>query len=294
MASRLVRANGVTVGDVLDGRKLLEIDCVDRVYLTLLVPNLVVGGQVVNFLTLHEQQPIPSPVRLERRGAAFRRAVASFAEANDIPVLSFAGKRDKGRPGVLADVPVAGTQDRQGDAADAQGRHYGTVSGSRDRGGVGGTNPATSFTVNTLTGQRDPGGHAVVRALVHNTGGLAVDLTGTLIMSSVTGALTAGPYPAQLGTTLAPGQSEPVWFTLTSQVTNGPWNATVTLHSGPSQQAFRAMITFPRSQGTGPTAAARPVGGGLGLVAILGGAILIAIFAAVIAVIITRRRRRLS
>ena len=162
---------------------------------------------------------------------------------------------------------------------------------------VGGTNPATSFTVNTLTGQRNSGGHAVVRALVHNTGGVAVDLTGTLIMSSVTGALTAGPYPAQLGTTLAPGQSEPVWFTLTSQMTDGPWNATVTLHSGLSQQAFRAKITFPRSQGTGPAAAARPVGGGLGLVAILGGAILIAIFAAVIAVIaviITRRRRRLS
>ena len=159
---------------------------------------------------------------------------------------------------------------------------------------VGGTNPATSFTVNTLTGQRDSAGHAVVRALVHNTGGLAVDLTGTLIMSSVTGALTAGPYPAQLGTTLAPGQSEPVWFTLTSQMIDGPWNATVTLHSGLSQQAFRAKITFPRSQGTGPAAAARPVGGGLGLVALLGGgAILIAIFAAVIAVI-TRRRRRLS
>ena len=105
MASRLVRTNAVTVNDVLDGRKLLEIDCVDRVYLTLSVPNLVVGGQVVSFLTVHEQNPIPSPVLLERRGLAFRRAVTSFAEANDIPVLSFAGKRDKGRPGVLADSP---------------------------------------------------------------------------------------------------------------------------------------------------------------------------------------------
>jgi len=105
MASRLVRANAVTVNDVLDGRKLLEIDCVDRVYLTLSVPNLVVGGQVVNFLTEHEQRPIPSPALLERRGQAFRRAVASFAEANDIPVLSFAGKREKSRPGVLADSP---------------------------------------------------------------------------------------------------------------------------------------------------------------------------------------------
>jgi hypothetical protein len=105
MASRLVRTNAVTVNDVLDGHKLLEIDCVDRVYLTLSVPNLVVGGQVVSFLTVHEQHPIPSPALLERRGQAFRRAVNSFAEANDIPVLSFAGKRDKGRPGVLADSP---------------------------------------------------------------------------------------------------------------------------------------------------------------------------------------------
>jgi hypothetical protein len=29
--------------------------------------------------------------------------VSSFAEANDISVLSFAGKQDKGRPGVLAE-----------------------------------------------------------------------------------------------------------------------------------------------------------------------------------------------
>ena len=105
MASRVVRASAVTVDDVLEGHKLLEIDCVDRVYLTLSVPSLVVGGQVVNFLTRHEHNPIPSPVLLERRGQAFRRAVSSFAEANDIPVLSFAGKRDKGRPGVLAESP---------------------------------------------------------------------------------------------------------------------------------------------------------------------------------------------
>ena len=99
MASRLVRANGVTANDVLDGHRLLEVDCVDRVYLTLSVPSLVADGQVVNFLTAHERNPIPSPALLERRGQAFRRAVTSFAEANDIPVLNFPGKRDKGRPG---------------------------------------------------------------------------------------------------------------------------------------------------------------------------------------------------
>ncbi len=78
---------------------------VDRLYLSLTVPNLVVGGQVVSFLTQHEKALVPSPVLLDRRGQAFRRAVVSFAQANDIPVLSFAGKRDKRRPGVLADSP---------------------------------------------------------------------------------------------------------------------------------------------------------------------------------------------
>jgi hypothetical protein len=52
---------------------------VDRVYLTLSVPTLVVGGQVVSFPTAHEKNPISSPALLERRGQAFRRAVASYA-----------------------------------------------------------------------------------------------------------------------------------------------------------------------------------------------------------------------
>ncbi|HEU0129326.1 MAG TPA: hypothetical protein VFQ48_12070, partial [Pseudonocardiaceae bacterium] len=104
MAARISRANPVTVNDVLDGQKLLEVDCLDRIYLTLSVPNLMVGGQVVSFLTQHEGKPVPSPALLERRGQTFRRAVESFARANDISVIAF-GKKDKSRPGVLADSP---------------------------------------------------------------------------------------------------------------------------------------------------------------------------------------------
>jgi len=156
---------------------------------------------------------------------------------------------------------------------------------------VGGNNPATSFTVETLTGQRNSGGHPLVRAQVHNTGGLAVDLSGTVTLSSVTGGLTAGPYPAQLGTTLAPGQSEPVWFVPASQVTDGPWNATVTLNSGLTHEAYRAKITFPRGPGTAPAAAARPAASSLGFVTIVTGAILVALLAALAALIITYRRR---
>jgi hypothetical protein len=157
---------------------------------------------------------------------------------------------------------------------------------------VGGTNPATGFTVTTVTGQRDPQGHPLVLAQVHNTGGRAVDLSGTLTLSAVSGKLTAGPYPARLGTTVAPGQSETVRFALTNQVGDGPWNATVALHSGLNQQTFRARITFPLAAGTAPAAAAHPVGGGFSRLMILTGAILVALLAALAALVIIAFRRR--
>jgi hypothetical protein len=79
----------VTVNDVLDGHVGLDLECLDRIYLNGYVPNLQVGGQVVSFLTAHLGYPIPSPAILEKIGTAFRRAVASFADANRIPVVHF-------------------------------------------------------------------------------------------------------------------------------------------------------------------------------------------------------------
>jgi hypothetical protein len=79
----------VTVNDVLDGHVGLDIECLARIYLNGYVPNLQMGGQVVSFLTQHLGNPIPSPAILEKIGTAFRRAVASFAEDNHIPVVRF-------------------------------------------------------------------------------------------------------------------------------------------------------------------------------------------------------------
>ena len=84
----------LTVNDVLDGHVVLDVECLDRIYLNGYVPNLQVGGQVVSFLTQHLGNPIPSPAVLEKIGTAFRRAVASFAEDNRIPVVRF-GKNDR-------------------------------------------------------------------------------------------------------------------------------------------------------------------------------------------------------
>ena len=41
-------------------------------------------------MTQYLDMPIPSPALLEKIGRRFRRAVASFAEANDIPWVRFA------------------------------------------------------------------------------------------------------------------------------------------------------------------------------------------------------------
>ncbi|WP_204805595.1 hypothetical protein [Mycobacterium riyadhense] len=84
----------VTVNDVLDGHVLLDVECLDRIYLNGYVPNLQVPGQVASFMTAHLGYPIPSPAIMEKMGTAFRAAVDRFAAANKIPVVRF-GKDDR-------------------------------------------------------------------------------------------------------------------------------------------------------------------------------------------------------
>jgi hypothetical protein len=79
----------VTVPELLDGHTVLDIECLDRIYLNGYVPKLQVGGQVVTFLHDHCGMPIPSPAVFEQIGTRFRQAVARFAENNDIPVIKF-------------------------------------------------------------------------------------------------------------------------------------------------------------------------------------------------------------
>lgn len=85
MASRPVNVN-----DILSGHVSLDVECLDRIYLNLYVPNLQVSGQVVNFLSKHLGFPIPSPAVIEKIGVRFRQAVETFARSNHVPVVRFA------------------------------------------------------------------------------------------------------------------------------------------------------------------------------------------------------------
>jgi hypothetical protein len=110
--------------------------------------------------------------------------------------------------------------------------------------GPGGS-PAPGFAIESLTAQRLPNGVPVVVAAVHNTGGRALDIVGTVSLSRGPAGLSAGPFPATLGTTLAIGDSEPVRTRLDRRLLSGPWSVHITLHSGLVQRHADATITFP-------------------------------------------------
>src|SRR5260221_6189830 len=79
----------VTVPELLDGHTVLDMECLDRVYLSGYVPTLQVGGQVFTFLHDHRGMPVASPAVLGQIRGGFRQAVDRFAQMNDIPVVKF-------------------------------------------------------------------------------------------------------------------------------------------------------------------------------------------------------------
>jgi hypothetical protein len=85
----VIMARVITVNDVLDGHVALDIECLDRVYLNAYVPILQTSSQVVAFLSGHLGFPFPSPALFRQMGDRFRKAVISFADANDIPWIRF-------------------------------------------------------------------------------------------------------------------------------------------------------------------------------------------------------------
>jgi hypothetical protein len=141
-----------------------------------------------------------------------------------------------------------------------------------------GGEPASAFTIESLTAERDPSGVPAVKAMIHNTGGRALDLRGKLTLKDGPGGLTAGPFAVTLGTTLGRGQTEPVTVQLDRQLPNGPWKAHLSVTSGLLTERAQATLTFPTS-GTGQTVTVSDgtslwwwAGGGLVVLSLLGAA----------------------
>jgi len=150
--------------------------------------------------------------------------------------------------------------------------------------------PAADFTIDSLTARRSPDGRPLVLATVHNTGGRALDMNGTLQLLAGPGGLSAGPFPATLGITLAIGDTESVTIALDKRIPAGPWDARITLYSGLLEHSARATITFPNTQASPAptTTSTRP---GWLYPAIAGLLVLLLGIAASLVVLRQRRRR---
>ena len=122
--------------------------------------------------------------------------------------------------------------------------------------GAGGA-PASSFEIKSLAAGREAGGDPFVDALVTNTGGRALDLSGELNLTDGPGGSSAGPFVATLGTTLAIGATDPVNIKLPRDLPAGPWLATLTLRSGLLTETASATIKFPDVGSSPPVPATR-------------------------------------
>ena len=114
-----------------------------------------------------------------------------------------------------------------------------------------GGEPPSDFRIESLTPARTVNGQPELRAQVRNTGGRALDMSGTLILSEGPAGLRAGPFSATQGVTLAPGDSGLVSVLLDERLPSGPWKAELTLKSGIIERKVTASITFPDAPGAG-------------------------------------------
>jgi hypothetical protein len=140
------------------------------------------------------------------------------------------------------------------------------------RGGA----PPTAFAIASATGHLSAQGQPSILVRVDNTGGRAVDLTGSVRLSHGPGGTSAGPFTAQKIITLAPGQSGTMSFTLPKSLPDGSWRAQVTLVSGITTITATKTVQF-----------GQPIAAGihLGLMAwggiALGGLVLLGVLAAI-------------
>ncbi|MEA3020330.1 MAG: hypothetical protein QOI47_1854 [Actinomycetota bacterium] len=230
------------------------------------------GSRIDRRVEITNNTGTPVAIAVYPAAAAFRRGRFAFASGhtrNELSRWTSVGRS------IVRLAPGGRTVDTVTIAAPkhtAPGERYGVIWAELPGGGgsanvvnrvgvriylsVGsGTEPKTDFTIDALTAKRDTDGTPVVETNVTNTGGRAIDLSGSLQLTNGPGSLSAGPFQVQIGTTLAAGKTAPARVKLDRNLPNGPWNAVVTIKAGRLEHSAKATITFPSAAG----AAAKPV-----------------------------------
>lgn len=78
-----------SVADVLDDHVVFEVECIDRMYLNVYVPQLQHAGGLLGFVQRHLGFPVASTAPLAKITDRFVREVHRFADAQQIPWVDF-------------------------------------------------------------------------------------------------------------------------------------------------------------------------------------------------------------
>jgi hypothetical protein len=78
-----------SVSDVLSSRVTLELECLDRVYMNVYVPQLQYEKGVVGFFRYHRGHTFASSALMKPMTDAFVARVEAFAQKHEIPVITF-------------------------------------------------------------------------------------------------------------------------------------------------------------------------------------------------------------
>ncbi|MGH8533559.1 MAG: hypothetical protein ACREV1_12730 [Gammaproteobacteria bacterium] len=79
-----------TVGEILSEHTTLEVECIDRMYLNVYVPQLQHEGGVARFFRTHRGHPVVSSVLMDPISKAFIAAIETFATTHRVPLITFA------------------------------------------------------------------------------------------------------------------------------------------------------------------------------------------------------------
>ena len=96
-----------SVAEILREHVTLEIECMDRMYLNVYIPQLQREGGVASFFRFHRGHPFASSVLMDPISKAFIGAMERFAKEQKIPVVTF-------RKGERKDDIAAGYRKRWG------------------------------------------------------------------------------------------------------------------------------------------------------------------------------------
>ena len=84
-----------SIPELLKDHVILEVECLDRLYLNGYIGPLATSGGLVSFMREQLGRPIPSPVVLGQVTERFRESVKAFAERERIPIYQFDHKERK-------------------------------------------------------------------------------------------------------------------------------------------------------------------------------------------------------